>query len=456
MLMMQQKCSAQTLEEVDLPWSPPLYMNPLMKVVSLRQFGGGRGCVVERTLPPGTLLLVEEPLASWSVEDNSLDLTTIHGLLERPDAAQIVHDLELFHPTKQAVDGVIPSDPEQVQIMMNTLRAQYSEDTGLQTILELAKEKNIVNSDGTPLSETDAIRLLLSLRYNGLESGIFRYAAMLNHADQPNCVKFLPTDDQKYSEVRLTRTVSAGTPLTISYVPRILSHASRRKHLWEQHRFDIGADLPPRLREMEWINNMHQLPPSALNRWDDNSTTHRIEQSVAALEEMYRDAAAEQPFQQQQQQSPSELFEKSKALELTVLELCAEATRQLQNDKHLLLIPCLRLHMDCCCDLVQRDPSLRFADRVKLLGRLVITARRLLVLQTMFHGPDHFDIARTNLDLAQAIEELLSRSPKQLLSLQQDELGSLSAWSSLENSLRKDYSRIKALYPRDAHKYIGS
>jgi len=434
------------LNPIDLPWSPPLYVGP-MKVVSLTEFGGGRGCVAERDLSPGTLLLVEEPLASWSVEDNSLDLTTIHNLLERPNAQQIVHDLEHFHPTRQAIDDddEVDSDQEQVEGMMKTMRLQYGEGSELKNAVRLAAEKKIHNSDGAALSETDLLRLLLSLRYNGLETGIYRYAAMLNHSDQPNCVKFLPTKEQKYSEVRTTRAVCAGEPLTISYLPRIMSHASRRKHLWEQHRFDIGVGLSRQLRAMEVIGR--RLPPSALNRWDDTSTTHRIELAVAELEGMYGEAAEE--FQS----STPEFFEKGKALEQAALELILEAKRQLQNDKHLLLLPCLRLHIDCC-DLVQRHPVLRLADRIKLLGRLVATAQSLLVMQKLYHGPDHFDIARTELDMAQAIEELLSRSSKHLIALKLEGLNSISAWSSLASQLRKDYNRITALYPRDAEQYI--
>ena len=120
--------TSSALEEsiIEFPWSPPLYMGP-MKIVSLSEFGGGRGCVAERDLSPGTLLLVEEPLVSWSVDDNSLDLSKVRALLKHPMAFQIVHDLEHFHPTKRAVDGLDDqSNPDQVEGMMQTLRSQHS------------------------------------------------------------------------------------------------------------------------------------------------------------------------------------------------------------------------------------------------------------------------------------------------------------------------------------------
>jgi SET domain len=433
-------------DELVLPWSPPLYIGPI-KIASSLPFGGGRGCVAERTLPPGTLVMVEEPLASWSVEDNRLDLYALQSLFERENASQIVHDLEHFHPTKRAVDGLEPSDPEQVDKMMIFLRAQNSDDPALPQIIETARARNLTSADGSAITEVDVLRLLLALRYNGLESGIFRYAAMLNHADQPNCVKFLPTQDQTYSEVRTTRAVAQGEALTISYVPRIMSHASRRKHLWEQHRFDIGAELPASIRQMELIGN--RLPPSALNKWDEDSTTHRIEMALAELDAMYKDASVVL----EDTGSSTDISEQAKALEQASLELCTEAEYQLQNENHLLLLPCRRLHMDSC-DLVQRDHSLSLTDRTKLLGRLVVTAHRLLQLQKLLLGPDHFDIARTDLDLAQAIDELLSRSPKLLLALQLEGLTCISVWSCLEYKVRKDYERIKAIYPRDVDDYI--
>lgn len=435
-------------DELQLPWHPPLLLGP-MKIVSSLPFGGGRGCVAERHLAPGTLLLVEEPLATWSVEDNRLDLDTLITLFGRENASQIVQDLEHFHPTKRAVDDVVceggdRADDEQVDKMMSTLRAQYSDDPLLPLVIDAAKERKLVNTDGSELAETDVLRLLLALRYNGLESGIFCYAAMLNHADQPNCVKFLPAAGQSYSEVRTTRAVAPGQALTISYVPRVMSHASRRRHLWEQHRFDIGpapGGAAPWQRS-ERVQN--RVPVSALDAWDEDSPTRRVERTVAALDGTYHDAVATLA-RDGDYATVSALVQ---ALEQASLALCTEAEHQLGNAQHVLLVPCRRLHLDAC-DLVQRDPSLRVADRLKLLSRLVETACRLLRLQKMLLGPDHFDVARTNLDLAQGIDELLSRAPQRLLNLRLDGLSSISAWSALECKVRRDYERIAALYPRD-------
>lgn len=103
---------------------------------------------------------------------------------------------------------------------------------------------------------------MLTLRYNGFDSGLYlRFDfAMFNHDEDPNCVKFRPTPEMEstsseryYSEAQTTRTVKKGEALTLHYLenPREVSHATRRKILWDQHRFDIGDEYEYR-RFLDW------------------------------------------------------------------------------------------------------------------------------------------------------------------------------------------------------------
>jgi hypothetical protein len=426
--------------EIKVPWSNPLFIGPIKFVDSL-PFGGGRGCIADRAIPPGTLILVEKPIVSWPTRNMEINLSTLKFIMELPNAAQVIHDLEFLHPTRRQASAMEIANVDQVEKMLKSSKVGMSSEDLLH-ITNFASERKINNLDASSFSEDDAVRTLLALRYNALESGIFLFSAMLNHADQPNCVKFMPTAKTGYSEVRTTRNVVPGEPLTISYIPGILSHSSRRKYLWDQHRFDIGAELSPELLAMEIIGK--QLPASSLTRRDEDSITCRVEKSVARLEEIYIDLVGG---------TGNDLPESAISLEQATYELINEAKRQLQNEKHLLLIPCLKLHVDIC-DLVQRIALLSFSSRIDLLGRLVMSATSLVHLQKQFHGADHFDIGRTNLDAAQAIEELLSKSPKHLLSLKLEGLDTLRSWSSLENRLRKDFERISCLYPKDAETFI--
>ena len=147
---------------------------------------------------------------------------------------KIVQWIEEFHPSKRAVDDE-SSDENDVQIskMIKDLKSLYSE-AEVSDLVQLAESRKIVNSNQLPLIARDIFRILLAIRYNGLESGIYLYGAMLNHSCHPNCAKLLPQGNQTYSEVVTTREVRAGESLTISYVPYIMSHASRRRYLYNQ------------------------------------------------------------------------------------------------------------------------------------------------------------------------------------------------------------------------------
>jgi hypothetical protein len=434
-----------TLKTLELwPDHPPLYLGPMHLVASL-PFGGGRGFVATRNLAPGTLILVEEPVTEWSDEQigKALDLVSVLQLLTHPEALSIIHDMEDFHPTKQNVDEE-SGDKVQVQDMMQMLCSQHEDDDRLDAFIQLAKERNLSCRDGSELTARDILRLLLALRYNGLETGIYRHVAMLNHDCHPNCVKFRPTAG--YSEVRTTRHVSMGESLTISYLPRIVSHATRRNHLWDQHRFDIGLSSLGEWRFMEFIGN--SLPPSSIQNRDETSVTFGIENATSQLEENCSDVEA--AIQADDSQA-NPAWDEFKAMEVASLELYTEAKNRLRNEHHILLIPCLRLHLDVC-ELVQRN--LIRGQRILLLTRLVSSATWLLDLQERLLGRDHFDLARTHLEFAQAMEELLSKAPKQVVQLGLPGLSTFEACSTAEHKSRQEHERIRLLYPHDADAFI--
>ena len=451
------------LEPCHVAWDPALYVSPDIMLVSSLPVGGGRGYVALKDLTPGTLVLVEEAIMAWPGEQlgQPLTLESVQRLFHHPNATKIVQCLEDFHPSKTVVDSTVESDsPEQVETMLESLQEKHKSDPLLAQLEKDAQSVSIKNRDGSVLSANDILRLFLALRYNGLESGIYTHVAMLNHNCQPNCVKFLPGSEQSdlpstYSEVRTTCGVKAGESLTISYMPKLVSHASRRRHLWEQHRFDIGVNMKANLRRMEIINS--GLPSSSKEYVDEDSLSSRIERSIAEMELLYatiKDSLEQAPF------NIVESWEQAKALEVTSLELLAESERQLHNDNQLLLIPCLVMHLHACELVIDQDAknqSLSHTQRCKLLCRTVSTALRLVELQKLFWGDCHFDVARTYLDLSQAIEELLGQSQLQLLIAlepNRSDLKSFRDWSAFEYRCRKEHERIKDCYPRDALEYI--
>mmetsp|Transcript_1482 Transcript_1482/g.3437 ORF Transcript_1482/g.3437 Transcript_1482/m.3437 type:complete len:534 (-) Transcript_1482:33-1634(-) len=449
-------------------WPEPLYKGKIL--LANLPVGGGRGYVATETIPPGTLILVESPMIEWPEEQlgKKLGIVSVKHLIEHPNANQFLHDLEDFHPTKERVDGLQSSsgseamdtlDDEHVQItkMMDLLRKEHSfspEETSEETqnqkaqelvdLVNLAQKLGVRSWDGTALTSTDIIRLLLVLRYNGLESGVYRHVAMLNHDDHPNCAKLLPTDGKAFSEVRTTRLVSKGEALNISYISRTVSHATRRKMLWEQHRFDIGVKhLKGDRYKMELIGK--SFPPSPIHGGSDETLTDRIERTTEDLEKMQAEIEASQ-------ESPESL-ETAKALEQTLLELYKASVEQLQNADHILLVPILNLHIEICT-IVLKDGSLTNSNQLGVLSRQTLSGYDLLPLQKTLLGQDHFAIARTSLDLAECIAQLLSRSPKSLYDLKVPSMTTFAAWSKFEHEMRKEHNRVRALYPHDVEKHI--
>ena len=440
---------ASSLPVATVRWKRPLYLGPMVLTTQDR-FGGGRAYVASRDLPPGTLVLVEEPIVKWPTDQlgKPLDLISVKHVLSTRKAQEFLHDLEEFHPTKATVDDAIPtttpsSGPSvQVGDMMTMFQNQLDPDR-VEELVQLAKDRSLTNGNNTAVSATDILRLLLALRYNGLESGIYLHVAMINHSCRPNCTKFLP-HMTNYSEVRTTRHVAAGEAMTISYLSQIASHATRRQILWDQHRFDIGATCDSHNDDMELVNGT--LPASNPGNIDMDSLTWQIEQAIAALEDHHQEAAANLD-------DPA-IWDQLQALELSCEELCVQAKHQLQNDSHVLLIPCLRLHLDVC-DLVQRG-YLSAQQRNSLLVRSILSGHDLLELQTLYYGPHHFELAKTCLELSQAIREVLSQSPKMILSRNVPGLATFAECSSLEQNCKRNHERIKAMYPHDAEDFIGT
>jgi SET domain len=441
-----------TLERLELDWPRPAYLGPMV-LVSLMGVGGGRGYVAAQNLEPGTLVLVEEPAMPWPQEQlgRPLGLISIrHLILEHP---ALVQSMEFFHPTKEDVDHHAYEDDKREQIgrMFEVLQSEDDpplQEEQIQQLVTLARERDVTSRNGSALNALDILRLFLALRYNGLETGVYRHVAMLNHDCHPNCAKLLPQDNQLYSEVRTTRPVLAGESLTISYVPRIMSHASRRKYLWEQHRFDIGADIGKSFLKMELVGN--GLPRSHIHRWEDDSIVHRVETSTAELEKMLDDLQDDI----KSNSTNADTWETLKALEQSSLELYRESVLQLKSNEHILLNSVLLIHVEAC-EQLRKAPMLPLSVQVGILARQVESLHRLIPLQTANLGKDHFDVARTHLDLATGISELLSRSPTSLYVLNLPSLKAFEQWSALAGHCRREHQRIKELYPHDAEEYIG-
>lgn len=475
-----------------LPWpnNPPLYLGPA--VVEKLTLGGGRGYTATADLPPGTCILIEEPFVKgWSEQQmgKRLGLESIQHLFERDNAQSIVQCMEELHPTKEKVDTVYqgnsediaPLDKIQILDMISSADSNASHYQEVQSLIAYAKDRGIVNSDGTNLTSTDINRLLLTMRYNGFDSGLYLHFSIFNHDEDPNCIKFRPSSEgaqqRHYSEARTTRFVKKGEALTLHYLenPREVSHATRRKILWDQHRFDIGdedafkkflrltKDLNTRTKAVYESELVHGSFPDS-NRsgikedsGDGQPVACNIENSLDDLEDIVVELQAGFLSKPDEGNSMSSIsFERAAALELTVWELITAAKASLGNNNHILLSRCRRLHLDSIEVLLEHCSSiLDNKASTELMARFLPSARELLESQKLRLGIDHTDVARTSNDISMGIQALLSHSPKRLLSLQLDGMHSLDQCSRFEHSCRKEKERIEKLFPKDADNIIA-
>mmetsp|Transcript_4244 Transcript_4244/g.8121 ORF Transcript_4244/g.8121 Transcript_4244/m.8121 type:complete len:569 (+) Transcript_4244:120-1826(+) len=474
---------------VILPFSPALYMGPI-RIVESTDVGGHRGYIATEDLKPGTLLLVEKPLFEWPEEQlgKELGLFSVQALLRCDCAIEILKDMEQLYPTKEKLDNFVRNHgrenqpcvkdllmDEKIQIvdMVELMELQLKGSKEMEATLALVKQRRI------SIDEIDVCRILLVMRYNGFGSGVYLHFSMFNHDLDANCIKFQPENPSgsdgkdRYSEVRTTKFVKRGHPLSLDYLdPREQSHATRRRYLWDQHRFDIGSEesiKDSNLRQLYLVNGT--FPPSSVDSRDFHDQTYHIESALKELEEQMLELKSSWNFMSSsslhesvQDMDIQKLFEHVSVLGEASLECISAAEEKLGNPNHILLIRCNQLYLNSAEIILQLgfeygptclSSMFRSDDAQSVMGNFVVICHNLLPLQKRFLGNDHPDIARTNHDLTIMINSMLSRCPKVLYGTNIEEYSTFGKCQVMEAKYMKEFRRIDALYPKDTELRIG-
>jgi hypothetical protein len=175
----------------------PLYMGPCEYTSSLSGIGGARGFIAAQDIAPGELLLSEIPIVPWP--DNNLDepigIALVRTIMGRADADFVLTQLEHLHPISLQYESVAVKED---------MIARHA--SGIEELL--AKYSG--------LTKESILRVLLACRYNMYRHGLFLHFSIFNHSAFPNCL--LDTRSSPNPEIRATRIIKRGEPLTVSYL----------------------------------------------------------------------------------------------------------------------------------------------------------------------------------------------------------------------------------------------
>jgi hypothetical protein len=278
---------------------------PLVQLVELGGVGGGRGVCTTQDVRAGTVLMREAPFVppspSWAVaaacnhDDGGGAATALHTVIARElmatGVARTSPELQLLHPRtldapdisaealrravgadnvdqsllssvagppRSAVDGDGGGDCRQAAA---AVAAPVHEEGQLKpcigSLLESATAAASRGSAEPPphaYTRSEVLRLILALRFNAFESGLYYALAMINHDCSPNCSKLSPSADDDprgqqhggYSEIVACTDIPAGTEVTIHYaMPLERSWSWRRGLFAQQHCFDLAPSPFP-------------------------------------------------------------------------------------------------------------------------------------------------------------------------------------------------------------------
>jgi hypothetical protein len=229
--------------------------------------GGNRSVICNYDVPTGTLIVLEWPILTWKqfgMEDNASLLEMVSQILENSEATTIAKDL---HPIEiNQVDSV----------EVEKLKKEVDDSI----ILSMASTYGV--------SGDEIYRLLLVLKHNAFESGLYHKLCMINHSCVPNCIKFEPrTGSRGASEVWSVKPINKGEEITISYLSQFeTTTPSIQQYLLEQHHFNCCC---PRCLEWNFVKEKKQENQSTEDQKTYSTAVMDLEESIEFKEDAFPD-----------------------------------------------------------------------------------------------------------------------------------------------------------------------
>jgi hypothetical protein len=407
------------------PWDDvkPGFVGDIELVSEYKEIGGHRGYIATKDLEPGTLVLIEKVYVPWPPEEKVKD---------RMDPKFFITTLEMVLQQKDQAKA------KEIQKHLSHLYPHRLEDLPAYLLEEGEAKygpflKELLVSSGTNSTYEELLQNIFAMQCNAFDSGIFLYNALFNHECNPNCIKFSSDNDKQISEVRVTRKILQGQPLSISYLfPREQSKETRQEILKKQFGFECQCTLCQR---GDSILSLSSPPPtSPTSSLTTNKRLQDIEQQLTLTENLLKGKG----------------FSIASTALTMVLETLSDALELIGHD-HLILIRIHKLVADCCDGLLKSN-TIDTIDQKKESCILFLQSNfELLELQQIFLGEKHIDLARTFHDLSQGIQFLLSidylnQGKIFIQEFPDKNFTNLRQISGMENYYRQKFQQLKQLY----------
>ncbi|KAL0592261.1 hypothetical protein ABG067_000369 [Albugo candida] len=406
MKLLETENNSYEIEHSPWPHIRPMYSKSIRLINDCTDVGGNRGYIATEDLEPGTLILLEKVHVPWPADAAKYDPLFLAKALE---SILRCSNQESF---RKELGHLFPRTLEDLPTYLRHAgRHKFSS-----TLKQLCTKYSELN-----VTEDELLQNIFSMQCNAFHSGVFLYCSLLNHDCNPNCVKFIPVEsDGSISQVRVTKKVDKGQPLTISYLyPREQSRLQRKRILEHQFGFECTCNLCKR------GDSEFQAPDSAvsINESVQSGKLLSIEDSVSQCEELVM----------RKEIDAGRVLDKA-------LEVLSDALEIVAHD-HFVLIRIYKLVGDCYEWMLKGESK----NSIESAVLFVRSNYELLSLQRQYLGHSHVDLARTLNDLSQGIQVSLSRNIDTLLR-EFPEWDNFRQVSIIENQYRKEYMRIKELY----------